>query len=60
MFRNNLRREMLGAVQLESNFPLTKHFDGYAQWFNGYGEGLIDYDSTVNSIGKGVCLTDGL
>ena len=60
MFRNNLRREMRGAAQLEWNFPFIKHFDGYVQWFNGYGESLIDYDANVNSLGLGVSLTDWL
>ena len=43
MFRNNLRNPMRGAVQLEWNFPLIKHFDGYVQWFNGYGESPVSY-----------------
>ena len=58
--RNNLRTDMRGAVQVDRNSPFIKHFDGYLQWFNGYGESLIDYNHNVNSIVIGVSLTDWL
>ena len=51
---------MRGAVQVDRNSPFIKHFDGYLQWFNGYGESLIDYNHNVNSIVIGVSLTDWL
>jgi phospholipase A1 len=63
MSRNNLESGFSrGAVELTWSFPLGNYpfLKGYIQYFNGYGESLIDYDNHVNKIGIGFALTDWL
>lgn len=61
MFRNNFKRsENRGAIELGWSFPLHNKVRGYVQWFNGYGESLLDYDNHTNSIGFGIQLSDWL
>lgn len=47
-----------GAIQATWSFPLNKKVKGYIQYFNGYGQSLIDYNKRTHSVGIGIALND--
>lgn len=65
MLRNNLNfHDNKGALKLGLSFkmPFIKadNVKGYIQYFNGYGESMIDYNAAVERIGIGLMLADWL
>lgn len=61
MLRNNLKSSgNRGAVQVGFTFPLWGKTRGYVQYFNGYGQSLLDYNHQTQSLGIGIMLTNWL
>ena len=59
--RNNFRLEHnRSGVQLDWSMPVYESLSVYVQYYNGYGESLVDYDQYVNRIGLGVMLSNWL
>ncbi|GGY73532.1 phospholipase A [Marinobacter zhanjiangensis] len=57
--RNNLRSEdNKTSVELGYSFPMGDTIKGYIQYYNGYGESLIDYNERTHRIGIGIMLND--
>ncbi|HVJ25837.1 MAG TPA: phospholipase A [Burkholderiales bacterium] len=60
MLRNVLDSEHRLNAELSWSFPIVRRLRGLVQWYNGYGESLIDYNFNSHRIGVGVLLTDWL
>jgi phospholipase A1 len=57
--RNNLNFSTnRGAIQLEWSFPLFERISAYIQYFNGYGESMLDYNHNINRVGIGFVIRD--
>jgi phospholipase A1/A2 len=46
------------AIQLTWSYPISQYLRVYAQYWNGYGESLIDYDVRTQRFGIGLALSD--
>ncbi len=57
MLRNNMDTDKKGAVRLEWAYPLWGNVRGFAQYYNGYGESLIDYNVRIERIGVGILIS---
>ncbi len=57
--RNNLQStDNRTSLELGYSFPIGGALKGYIQYYNGYGESLIDYNERIQRIGIGVMLND--
>ncbi|SDK83239.1 phospholipase A1 [Modicisalibacter muralis] len=55
LVRGNPGKHHYGA-RLDYSFPLVGKIRGYIQYYDGYGESLIDYDQDVQRLGLGFSL----
>ena len=55
--RNNLKSSNnRGSIQLNMTYPLSQRYDVLLQYFNGYGDSLIDYNNHQSRFSLGVQL----
>jgi phospholipase A1/A2 len=47
-----------GSAETGLSFPMWGRLRGFVQYYEGYGESLIDYDHRVQRVGVGILLTD--
>ncbi|MFL6653788.1 MAG: phospholipase A [Sulfurifustis sp.] len=60
MLRNIFNDQHRYNSELEWSFPIARRLRGLVQWYNGYGENLIDYNHNNHRIGIGILMTDWL
>ncbi|WP_416383203.1 phospholipase A [Marinobacter sp. F4218] len=58
--RNNLRSDNKTSVEFGYSFPMGDTVKGFFQYYNGYGESLIDYNHRIERFGIGIMLNDWL
>lgn len=58
MVRQSFESGSKNYLQMDWTFPLWGQIRGYAQYVNGYGESLIDYNAKIERFGIGILLSD--
>ncbi len=58
LFNNFRTDDNKTSAELSYSFPLGGRLKGYIQYYNGYGESLLDYNHRTKRIGIGILLTD--
>lgn len=56
LLRNNLRSDNKGSIDLNISYPINERYDLVLQYFNGYGDSLIDYNRHQERFGIGIQL----
>ncbi|HTN35015.1 MAG TPA: phospholipase A [Marinobacter sp.] len=57
---NNLRSDNKSSVEFGYSFPMGDTVKGFFQYYNGYGESLIDYNHRIERFGIGIMLNNWL
>lgn len=61
ILHNNLRiQDNRSGYELDWSFPYSKRIKGLVQYYNGYGESMIDYNVRTQRIGFGMLVEDWL
>jgi phospholipase A1 len=61
MLRNSLlATDNRSGYELDWSFPFSRRIKGFLQFYNGYGESLIDYNVRTRRTGVGVLVEDWL
>lgn len=61
LVRNNLKTsDNKGALELNWSFPINQRVKGLVQYFDGYGDSLIDYNHRQQRLSVGIQLSDWL
>lgn len=55
---NNLRSDNRTSVEFGYSFPIGDTVKGFFQYYNGYGESLIDYNERIERFGIGIMLNN--
>jgi len=58
LVRNNFSSPNYGAIEATWSYPIIGQLRIYTQYFNGYGESLIDYNVNTQRIGIGISIND--
>lgn len=58
--RNSLSSDVRGALELSWSFPVYRSIRASVRYFTGYGESLINYNRSSQSLGVGLLFTDWL
>ncbi len=57
LVRNNLKTsDNKGSVELNISYPISERYDFLVQYFNGYGDSLVDYNRHQQRFGLGIQL----
>ncbi len=60
MTRNNFQAKNRGAWEINYSLPMSRRAKWFLQYFDGYGESMIDYNARIKRLGIGIALTDWL
>ncbi len=58
IYNNFEREDNHTSVDVSFSMPISRNLRGFVQYFNGYGETLINYDRRTRRVGIGVVLSD--